>query len=536
MLFALTFKERISIMKKVLIPTKLDNVAADMLKDKGYNVVQEPKTPLNELAGKHSDAEVMIVRSEKVTPEIIDALPKLRLVVRAGAGYNTIDIKHARKKDVDVMNTPGANANAVAEEVVALMLAASRKIVQADISCRKGEWEKTAFMGNELANKTIGILGLGNIGKLLIKRLQGFEMKILGFDPFVSSGMAEQMGIELCSVEEIFSKSDFISLHIPENKDTKGMINKAILELMNPGAMLINCARAGIINENDLREVKARKKIIFCNDVYLKDEPGAKSVADIADIMVPHLGASTVEANFVAAKRSAEQIISYYEKGITNCVVNKGVPDGLDEKFQSLAFALTRLGRCYLGEHRAPFRIETSFYGELSQFGKWMLAPIAAGISPDFDPYLDASDAESFLKQRGIEIENRKVDDHKKYGEAMTIDLFEGGNTINKVSLRGTIVENNLMISRVNNFDKPYLEPTGHNLFAEYSDEPGVIGKIASILGKENINIIDIRAPQDLKANRSLASIKTNVAVPQKTIETIKETIKAINVFCFSYE
>lgn len=523
-------------MKKVLIPTKLDTVAADLLKEKGYTVVQEAKTPLAELVAQHADSEVLIVRSEKVTPEIIDALPKLRLVVRAGAGYNTIDIKHARKKNVDVMNTPGANANGVAEEVVALMLAGARKIVAADISCRKGEWEKTAFMGTELTNKTIGIIGLGNIGKLLAKRLEGFEMKVMGFDPFISASVASELGVELTSVEEIFKKADFISLHIPENPETKGLINKNYFDMMKPGAMLINCARAGIINENDLRTAKQTKKIIFCNDVYPKDEAGPKSVADIADIMVPHLGASTAEANFVAAKRSAEQTIAYFEKGITNCVVNKGVPDGLDAKYQNLAFVLTRLARVYLGENHAPSKIETSFYGELHQFGKWMLAPIAAGISPDFDKLLDAADAETFLKGRGIEIADRAVDDHKNYGKSMTIDLSEGEQTINKVSVRGTIAENNLMISRINNFDKLYLEPTGHNLFVEYSDEPGVIGKIASILGKENINIIDIRAPQDIKEGNSLAAIKTNMPVPPAVLEQIKKAVNATKTFCFSYK
>jgi D-3-phosphoglycerate dehydrogenase len=165
-----------------------------------------------------------------------------------------------------------------------------------------------------------------------------------------------------------------------------------------------------------------------------------------------------------------------------------------------------------------------------------MLAPIVAGISSEFDPYLDASDAESFLKERGIEVCDRDVDDNKNYGESITIDLFEGDDTINKVSVRGTIAENNIMISRVNNFDKLYLEPTGHNLFVEYSDEPGVIGKIASILGGEGINIIDIRAPQDHKLNRSLAAIKTNTPVSDSTIEKIKASVNAVAAFCYSYE
>jgi D-3-phosphoglycerate dehydrogenase / 2-oxoglutarate reductase len=523
-------------MKKVLIPTKLDTVAASLLTEKSYTVVQDADRPLNELAAEHKDTEVLIVRSEKVTPEIIDALPELKLVVRAGAGYNTIDTKYARRKNIAVMNTPGANSNAVAEEVVAFMLAGARHLVPADISTRAGKWEKKNFMGTELTGKTIGIVGLGNIGRLLIKRLEGFNMQILGYDPMISPALAEKIGVELCSVQEIFEKSDYVSLHIPENDETRGMINCKLLRSMKDGATLVNCARAGVINEEDMRAVKAEKKIIFCNDVYPKDAAGDKSVANIADVMLPHLGASTKEANFNAAKRAAEQTVGYFEQGITNCVVNKGIPDGLDVAYQRLAFVLTSIASGYLGKDKHPARIETSFYGELNQYAKWMTAPITAAISTEFDIFQDASDAASFLESRGIELLNRDVNNEKHYGESMTIDLFAGDEVVAQASVRGTITENNLMVSRLKNFDKLYLEPTGHNLFVEYSDQPGVIGKIASVLGEKNINIIDLRAPQDLKAGNSLAVIKTNTEIPAMLIEKIKVDVNAQHAFQFSFE
>ncbi len=522
-------------MRKVLIPTKLDKFAASLLSERGYNVVLDATTPLTELVQANADAEVLIVRSEKVTPEIIDMLPKLRLIVRAGAGFNTIDTKYARKHDIDVMNTPGANSNAVAEEVVAMMLAASRHLLAADQSTRNGEWEKSKFMGRELTEKTVGILGLGHIGQLLAKRLSGFEVKVLAFDPVLSPALAEKLGVELTSVERIFSESDFVSLHIPENDETRGMINRRLFELMKPGAMLINCARSGILNEEDLRAVKTEKKIVFCNDVYAKDAAGPKSVADIADIMLPHLGANTHEANFVAAKRAAEQTIAYFEQGITNCVVNKALPDGLDAKYQKLAYVLTALTNAYLGKENNPTRIETSFYGALAQYAKWMTPAIVAGIAADFAADQGPKDAEHFLAETGIELVNREVDNDKHYGESMSIDLFVGGNLIYKAGARGTIAENNLMISRLNNFDQLYLEPTGHHLFVEYKDEPGVIGRIAGILGEKNINIIDIRAPQDLKSGQSLSVIKTNVEVPDMLVQKIREAVKASKAFQFTY-
>lgn len=521
-------------MKNVLIPTKLDTIAAEILKENGYNVTQDANTSLEELVKQYPETEVLIVRSEKVTPEIIDALPSLKLVVRAGAGYNTIDTKYARRKNVAVMNTPGANSNAVAEEVIAMMLADARYIVQGDITTRNGEWLKSKMMGKELTGKSIGILGLGNIGRLLIKRLQGFDMKFYGFDPFISEDRAEEMGVELATIEKIFEECDYISLHIPENDETRGSINMNLFERMKDGATLVNCARAGVINEDDLREIKKTKNIRYLNDVYPKDAPGEKSVADVADLMLPHLGASTKEANFTAAKRSATQTIDFFDKGITDCVVNKDVPDGLDKKYQDLAYTLAAIGRAYLGG-KAPHEISTSYYGKLSKYDKWMLPPIIAALSSEADPYYDAATATAFIKERGINVNNRKIDEAKHYGESMTIDLFEGKDTINKVSVRGTFAENNLMISRINKFDKLYLEPSGHNLFVEYNDEPGVIGKIAGILGKENINILDIRAPQDLESNRSLAAIKTNIPASATVVAEIRDAVKDGVAFTFSY-
>ena len=310
-------------MRKVLIPTKLDKFAADMLSERGYNVILDAATPLEDLVKANADTEVLIVRSEKITSDIIDALPQLKLIVRAGAGYNTIDTKYARERNIDVMNTPGANSNGVAEEVIAMILAACRHVVAADISTRAGEWEKSKFMGRELTGKTLGIIGLGHIGQLVVKRLSGFEIKALGFDPYLPAEVAEKIGVEMTTVEDIFAKADFITLHIPENDKTRGMFNRRLFDMMKPGAMLINCARSGIINEDDLRAAKAEKKIVFCNDVYAKDAAGPKSVADIADLMLPHLGANTVEANLNAARKSAEQTIAYFEQGNTDCVVNK---------------------------------------------------------------------------------------------------------------------------------------------------------------------------------------------------------------------
>lgn len=517
-------------MKKVLIPTKLDKVVSEILTAKGFTVVQDMETPFADLAKANSNAESIIVRSEKVTPEIMDLLPSLKLVVRAGAGYDNIDIKYARRKNIDVMNTPGANSNAVAEEVVAMILAAYRKLIPADISTRAGKWEKKSFMGRELTGKTLGIIGLGHIGRLLVKRTSGFEVNVLGFDPMITKEMADEIGVKLTSVEEIFEKADVISLHVPENDATRGMVNEKLLALVKKGVMIVNCARAGIINEDALRKFKAEKGIIYCNDVYKKDAEGEKSIADVADVMAPHLGASTKEANFVAAKRAAEQTVAYFENGVTTCVVNKGVPDGLNAEYQHLASSLAKLAKAAMGDAKIN-KIETSFYGSLAKFAKWMTAPICAGLSGDFDPYLDAKDAQEFLTTRGVELVNRPADDAKNYGESITIDLV---SATDKVSVRGTITEGKMMISRFNDFDRLYLEPSGNTLFFEYTDAPGVIAKLSGALSAKGVNIIDIRAPQNLKSGNSLAVIKVCSDISDADLKAMKESVGAVKAFKFN--
>ena len=237
----------------VLIATRLDSIARETLEQhKGYVVTQVDAGDLTTLAATYPDVEALIVRSEAVTAEVIDAFPKLQIIVRAGSGYNTIDVRHARAKGIDVMNTPAANSNAVAEEVIALMLADARHIVEADQTTRAGMWEKKRLLGCEITGKTIGIVGLGYIGQLVARRLSGFDVRIVAADPLVTTARAEEFGVDLLELEAVFEQADYVTLHIPENDETRGLIGEALLAKMKPGATIINCARAGIIDEDAL--------------------------------------------------------------------------------------------------------------------------------------------------------------------------------------------------------------------------------------------------------------------------------------------
>jgi len=525
-------------MKKVLIPTKLDPVAAEILGAHGeYEVVQDDTTPLLDQCTTHADTHALIVRSEKVTPEVIDALPQLRVIVRAGAGYNTIDTKYARSKRIDVMNTPGANSNAVAEEVVAMMLADARHVVRADPSTRAGKWEKKSFMGREITGKTVGIVGLGNIGQLVAKRLSGFDCQVLGYDPVISTEKAAAAGIELKDLDEVFAEADYITLHIPENDNTRGIVGESLLATMKKGATIVNCARAGVIDEEALRAVKAEKGIRFLNDVYAKDVEGDKSVTDIADLMLPHLGASTVEANEAAARRSAEQLIELDEKGVTSYIVNRDIPAGLDEEYCELAFLLAKLCRSVVSEHAPLKLLETSVYGTLAPYSKWLLTPMVAGICSDFDRSMDYHEARAFLEEMGVDYVNRDVDPQKGFENSITVDLCSeiDAENMKRTSIRGTVAEGTLMVSRINEFNKLYFEPVGNTIFFLYDDRPGVIGAIGSKLAEASINIEDMRNPHDPKTNRSLAILRVDQPVAEDLMNELAESIGARASFCISF-
>jgi len=524
-------------MKKVLIPTKLNAVAREMLENHGnYEVVQDESAEFGALAAEHPDTYALFVRSEKVTPEIMDAMPSLKVVIRAGAGYNTIDTKYARSKGIDVMNTPGANANAVAEEVVALMLADARHVVQADASTRSGKWEKKNFMGKEITGKTVGIVGFGAIGQLVAKRLSGFDVNVLAYDPFLSTERAYELGAESATLEGIFEQCDYVSLHMPENDETRGIVNKSLLARMKNGATLVNCARAGILGEADLRELKADKGLRFLNDVYAKDAAGDKSVADIADIMLPHLGASTVEANYNAASRAASQLIDYDDKGIASYVVNRDIPEGLDRTYSELAFMLAHTCRSIAG-HKKMKLIETSFYGNLKPYGDWLLVQIVAALSDDFDRTQGYDAALEYLQEMGVEYFNRETDTSKGYENSITVDVTTAIDAANfqRTSVRGTVAEGHMMISRINDFDKLYFEPVGAAALFIYKDRPGVIGRIGSILAEAGINIDDMRNPHDPSGENSLALMKVSKAIDCETVDKIAAQIEALHASCVSF-
>ncbi len=522
-------------MKKVLIPTKLNKVASELLIQAGYDVIQDSETPLTELVKEHADTFGMIVRSEKIPAAIIEALPELKVIVRAGAGFDTIDIRFARKAGVDVMNTPGANANGVAEEVIAMMLADARQIVSADTSTRAGLWEKKKLLGREITGKTVGIIGLGNIGRLVAKRLKGFECTIMGFDPMLTSDRIKSLGIAPADVASIFATCDYVTLHIPGGESTKGFVSAELLKSMKPGATIINCARHGIIDEEALRQIKADKGLRFLNDVYAKDEAGEKPMADIADLMLPHLGANTQEANLTAARRAAEELIDLDQKGQTAFIVNRDIPEGLDRNYCDLAYEIAALAHRLAGKDRPIKMIESTTYGQLAPFAKWLVVPQIAGIYEEFDRSNDQKSALTYLKDAGINYESLTEEDSPYHNSIqVSVVVEQADKTLKRVTVRGTTTEGVRMVSSIDEFDQLYFQPSGPTLFFVYQDRPGVIAAIARALATREINIEDMRNPHHMGSSRSLAILRVSRAPSCEVVEAIAKTIEADSAVCLS--
>lgn len=520
---------------KILIPTKLDKAAAGTLIAAGYDVVQNDSDPIDVQAEANPDAVGLIVRSEKVTPAVIDSMPGLKCIIRAGAGYDNIDYVYARNKGIDVMNTPGANSNAVAEEVIAMILAAYRYVVPADVTTRAGEWNKKKYMGRELTRKTVGILGLGNIGRLLVKRLQGFECTVLGYDHFLSKQRALNIGATPAEIDEIFANADIISLHVPGGPATKNLVNERLINLMKDGAMLINCSRYGVVDEDAIRAARAAgKNIIYCTDVHPKDTAAMQPSADVADILLPHLGANTREANKLAAMRAASQMEAYFTSGDTSCVINAEKPANLSAVHLQLAAMLGKL--CYQAGGGKPIRkIECTFYNNLRAYRKWFTPWILQGAVPGAEQGLMPAAAELSLREHGIVFKAREPMDDRLYDDALTLDIYmeEKGEQV-KTSVRGMVVDGEPVVSRINNFDHLYAGLSGNTLVLRYADRPGVIATISQIISQANINIENMVAPRDAVSGDSLAVIKTDNPVTTEQLDLIARAIAAKQAYTLS--
>lgn len=307
----------------IVVPDGLDKELFEALKkDSHFEVHPESKVSRDQLKAMATKINGMIIRSATtVDKELIDLMPNLKLVIRAGEGTDNIDKKYANEKGVKAANTPGANNNSAAEHAIALMFTVLRKTNLADASMKVGEWEKSAFTGNEMANKTIGVIGFGRIGQIVAKRLSGFEPKVLFYDPIIEKSDIPY-ATKMTNLEDIFKQADIITVHVPLIEQTKNLIDKKLFNVMKPTAIIVNAARGKIVNEDDLHEALSNKKIRGAGfDVFAEEPLKNSKLTTLKNIVLtPHLGASTEEAQFRVGEMSLHQIREFF---VNNKLLNE---------------------------------------------------------------------------------------------------------------------------------------------------------------------------------------------------------------------
>lgn len=485
---------------KVLVTDKIDPEGLKPLQvhpgiDLRYEVA--PKSDVLEKALIGTD--VWLVRSEtKVTADWIGKAPDLRLIGRAGVGVDNIDLAAATRRGVAVINAPAANTLAAAEHTMALMLAIARFVPQADASTKAGKWERSKFMGVELFGKTLGVVGLGRIGREVAKRAQSFGMKVIGFDPFVSADQARELGIDPMALADLLKAADFVTLHVPGGEKTKHLINAESLKTVKKGLRLVNCARGELIDEAALADALKEGRVaaagldVFSAEPLPADSPlrGAPNV-----VLTPHLGASTAEAQSRVATELAQAVVDFHEKGLAPNALNLPGFDALT--VQSLGEWLPlaeSLGRFLAQTLEGGVReFSCQFEGEFKGAERRPLGVCALKglLTPIMGTSVSWISAPSMAAERGIKVSESS---DPKVSEAVKRLL-----TVTAVTDAGPVSVSGGLIApgepRILRFGalRVDVRPAGKMIVLTNTDAPGVIGRVGTLLGKSGVNIADMR-------------------------------------------
>jgi len=512
---------------KVLVSDPLSEVGVKTLQETP-DIEVDVNTDLTpeELKGIIGQYHALVIRSAtKATAEIIDAAHNLKVIGRAGIGLDNVDIPAASKKGIVVMNTPEGNTITAAEHTIAMIMALSRNIPQATASLKEGRWEKKKFQGQEIFNKTLGVIGVGRIGRLVAERAKGMEMKVIAYDPHIKPDIIERMDIEPVSFDELLQRSDYITIHTPSTEETINMINKEAIGKMKSGAMLINCARGGIVNEDDLYEaLKSGHLSGAALDVFSKEPPGKTKLLSLHNLIcTPHLGASTKEAQDKVAKDVAEQIVAYLLYGSVKNAVN--VPSISPELLSTLrpyATLAEKMGSLQIQlADNAILEVQINYSGKVTNYDVTPLttAMLKGLLTPILKDQVNFVNAPVIAAERGIKVVESKTKAPEDFSSLikLTVKTQKGKNIIS-----GTIFGNNLLrILRINNF---YLEaiPEGHNLLINNLDKPGVIGRITSTLGSYKVNISRMQVGEEKAKKQNVIFLATNVSINDEILKELR--------------
>ena len=481
--------------------------------------------------------DALVIRSAtKVTEDLLSEAKNLKVVGRAGIGLDNVDIPAASKRGVIVMNTPTGNVVTTAEHTIAMMMSLTRNIPWGTSSLKDGRWEKKKLQGREVFNKVLGIIGFGKIGSIVADRARGLKMQVIVHDNFVTAEQIEKEGYEAVSLDELFQRADYITLHVPKLKDTVGLLNKATFEKMKDGVMIINCARGGIVDEADLNEALLSGKVAGAAlDVFEHEPPGVCPLFDIDRVIcTPHLGASTLEAQTNVAVQVAEQIIDCLKNGtVTNAVNVPAVSGELLEKIGPLLTLGDRLGNLLAQLiQEPPSEVIIEYAGE---FPEDDLSPVTTAVlkgfmTPMVKDDVNSVNAQILAKDRGLKITEVRTAKSDEYTNQITVQTRSNGDTH---VVAGTIIgRNQPRVVNINNF-RLELTPEGRFVMIHNHNKPGAIGSIGTLLGRNKINISKMRVGQQVGSDKTMIFLRTDEEIPQSILKELGQLDLIIDVQAF---
>jgi D-3-phosphoglycerate dehydrogenase / 2-oxoglutarate reductase len=512
-------------MSKVLVSDSIDQAGIDILSQVATVDVKIGLKPeqLVEIIG---DYDALMIRSgTRVTKEIIEAGTSLKIIGRAGVGVDNVDVEAATRQGVVVVNSPEGNTIAAAEHALAMMLALSRHIPDANASLKKNEWKRNEFMGVEVYKKTLGIVGLGKIGSHVANVAKAMGMKLLAFDPFISTERAEQLGCQLVEMDWLIQQSDYITLHIPKTKETTHLINTEMLAKMKPNARIINCARGGIIDEEALAQ--ALKDGVIAGaalDVFESEPLGESSLRALGKevILTPHLGASTSEAQVNVAIDVAEQIRDVLLGLPARSAVNiPGLgPDVLQElkPYMQLAETLGKLVGQLAGGRVEVLNVRLQ--GELAtnKSQPLVIATLKGLLYQALRERVNYVNASIEAKQRGIKIIETRDDSVKDY--AGSLHLEATGNLGTHAVTGALLGDGEIRLTNLDGFPIN-VPPSNHMLFTLHRDMPGIIGKLGSLLGSFNVNIASMQVGRKIVRGDAVMALSLDDPLPDGILSEI---------------
>ncbi|EKQ55314.1 MAG: D-3-phosphoglycerate dehydrogenase [Methanobacterium sp. Maddingley MBC34] len=512
---------------KVLIADQINQKGIEELEEVAEVVARTDITP-EELVSDIKDFDAIVVRSRtKVTREVIEAAPLLKIIARAGVGVDNVDVEAATEKGIMVVNAPESTSITVAEHTMGLVLSMSRKIAIADKSVKEGKWEKSRFMGMELNGKILGIVGMGRIGSQVVIRSKAFGMDIMVYDPYITPEAAAELGVEVVDLETLLKNADVITIHVPLTPETKYLIAEPQFKIMKENAIIVNCARGGIIKEADLYDaLKAGEIGGAALDVYEKEPPKENPLLELDNVVLtPHIAASTSEAQRDAAIIVAKEIKKVFQGESPKNVINMPVMD--KETFQLIKpfFPLAeKLGKLLIQTAKGNIiELDITYCGELAEIQKHDIITrmiLQEVLNPILTEPVNLVNAPGVAKNRGIIITEGKRSDSKGYKNLISIKMRADNNA---VSVDG-VFDKEPKIVMINGYQVD-VETEGTMVIVRYKDIPGIIGSIGTKLGEHNINIAKMQVGRQAPGGEAVMVLK----VDQNVSRDVEDAIKALD-------